>query len=101
MFFSTQDDEFVRILEHLQNELPMSNNPGLSDESRIISHFCFDTIFNLRSRVLSENEIKIFKKGLDFTDIQRKVKKPELKQGFEKFCRRMQVKSHFRNKPSK
>ena len=31
--FSTQDDELLRILEDLQNESPVNDNPVSSDES--------------------------------------------------------------------
>ena len=60
--FSTQNDQLLHILEDLQSELPVHSNPCSCEESRIRGYFCFDTIFNLGNRVLSENELKIFKK---------------------------------------
>ena len=38
-------------------------------------------------------------KGLDFALIQHKINEPELRHDFNEFCRRMCLKSHFRDKP--
>ena len=57
-------------------------------------------MFNLSRKVLTETEIKILEKGLDFAPIQRKINEPGLRSDFEEFCRRVQVKWHFRNEPS-
>ena len=35
---------------------------------------------------MSENEIQVLEKGLDFAPIQRKIKKPELRKDFEGFA---------------
>ena len=67
---------------------------------RLRGPFCFDTIFNLSHRVLSDAEIKVCQKGLDFAALQRKINVPELREDFEEFRRRMRVKWHFRNDPS-
>ena len=64
------------------------------------AHFCSDTVFNVSSRVLSENEIKVLEKGFDFAPIQQKINEPELRKDFEEFCRRMRTKWNFRNEPS-
>ena len=37
-----------------------------------------------------------WKKGLGFAPIQKKINEPELKSDFNKFCRRMRLKWHFR-----
>ena len=97
---SSQDDELIRILEDLQNEKSVNNNPNCSDDARVSGYFCSDTVFNLSRRVLSEDEIKVLEKGLDFTPIQNKVNEPELRKDFDEFCRRMRIKWHFRNEPS-
>ena len=70
------------------------------DDSRMKRYFCSDTVFNLSNKVLTEDEIKVLEKGLDFAPIQRKVNEPELRQDFENFCRRMRIKWHFRNEPT-
>ena len=57
-------------------------------------------MFNLSRKVLTETEIEILEKGLDFAPIQRKINEPELRSDFEEFCRRVRVKWHFGNEPS-
>ena len=89
---SSQDDELLRILENLQNEKSVSNNPNCSDDTRISCYFCSDTVFKLSQRVLSEDEIKVLEKGLDFAPIQNKVNEPELRKDFDEFCRQMRIK---------
>ena len=50
---------------------------------------------------MTDTEIRILEKGLDFASIQNKVNEPELRSDFEAFCRRMRTKRHFRNEPTK
>ena len=64
-------------------------------------YFCSDTFFNLSNKVLTEHEIKVLQKSLDFAPIQIKVNEPELRQDFENFYRRMRIKWHFWNEPLK
>ena len=64
-------------------------------------HFCSETIFNLSHRILSDAEIKVLEKRLNFALIQRKINEPELREEFEEFCHCMRVKWHFWNEPSK
>ena len=45
--------------------------------------------------MLTDGEIKILEKGLDFAPIQRKINEPELKQDFKDFCRSMRFKWYF------
>ena len=89
---SSQDDEFLRILEDLPKDKLAHCNSNCSEESRSKGYFCSDTVFNLSSRALSEDEIRVLEKGLDFAPIQRKVNEPELRRDFEKFCRKMRIK---------
>ena len=70
------------------------------DENTLTGYFCSDTIYNLSNRVLSDNEIKVLEKGLDFAPIQRKINEPELRSDFGEFCRRMRIKRLFRNEPT-
>ena len=63
-----------------------------TSESRLTGYFCSETIFNLSNRVLTDAEINVFEKGLDFGPIQRKINDPELKQDFNDFRRRMRLK---------
>ena len=55
------------------------------------------TIFNLSHRVLTDAEINVLEKGLDFARIQWKINEPELKQNFNDFCSRMRLKWYFRD----
>ena len=52
-------------------------------------------LFSIFVSVLSEDEIKVLEKGLDFPHIQIKVNEPRLRQDFEEFCRRMRTKWRF------
>ena len=60
-------------------------------DKRLKGYFCSDTVFNLSGRVLSESEIKVLEKGLDFAPFQKKVNEPELRRYFEEFSRRMRI----------
>ena len=83
------------ILEELQN-----SNEIISPDKRLKGYFCSGIVFNLSGRVLSESEIKVLEEGLDFAPFQTKVNEPELRRDFQKFCRRMRIKWHFRNEIS-
>lgn len=58
------------------------------------------TVFNLSKKFLSDAEIKFWKKGLDYAPVQNKINKPELRRGFEIFCRLMRLKWFCRNDPT-
>ena len=87
-----QDEELVKFLEDLDCSKITSENANLSDESRLSGYFCSDTAFNISKKVLSETEIKILEKALDYASMQKKINEPELKSDFEEFCRRRQMK---------
>ena len=89
---SSQDDELLYILEDLQNEKLVNNNPNCSHDIRISGYFCLDTVINLRRRMLSEDKIKVLEKGLDFAPIQNKVNQHELRKNFDEFCPQMRIK---------
>ena len=99
--FDTQDHEFLDILEELGTaEKATEHDVNVTSLGRLRGRFCSDIIFNLSHMVLSDAEINVLEKGLDFAPIQRKINEPELREYFEKFCHRMSVKWHFRNDPS-
>lgn len=54
-------------------------------------------MFNLSRKILTNAEIKILEKGLDFGPVQRKINKPELRNEIGEFCRRIKTKWYFRN----
>ena len=70
-FLSLQDEDLVNIPEELQNRMEVSGNNTTENTSsnRLKGHFCSDTIFKLSHRVLSDAEIKILEKRLDFAPI--------------------------------
>ena len=65
--------------------------------TRLTGYFCSETVFNLSNRALSEAEIKVSEKGLDYAPIQNKINEPELMNDFNEFCRKMPLKWYFRN----
>ena len=112
---SDMDEELLSVLINLQNAVPDTQheigNPivkseGLStkaivtDEGRLQGSFCSKTVFNLSQRVLSEIEIQVLEKGLDFAPIQKSINEPELRKDFEEFSRRMRIRWNFRDQPS-
>ena len=52
------------------------------DENSFTGYFYSDTTFNLSNRALSDSEIKVLEKGLDFAPKQRKLDEPELRSDF-------------------
>ena len=89
----------VSILEDLQN-IDFTGHNNSTETSRLKGYFCSETVFNLSKKVLTEAEIKVLEKGLDYAPIQNKVNEPELRSDFEEFCRRMRLKWYFRNDPT-
>ena len=92
---SSQDREILSILEELQTK-SLSKASNKSND-RISGYFCSDTVFNLTEKILTDIEIKVLEKGLDYAPIQNKINEPELRKDFEEFCKRMMLKWHFRN----
>ena len=94
----------LRILEELHSSNRVTSVMGISsitaNENRLTGYFCSDTIFALSNRVLSDNEIKVLEKGLDFAPMQRKINELQLRSDFWEFCRRMRIKWPFRNEPT-
>ena len=83
----TQDEEMLNILEELQG----SANQGAecTEQCRLTGNFVLDNVFNLSNKVLSDTEIRVFEKGLDFAPVLNKLSEPELRRDFKEFCRRM------------
>ena len=70
-----QDEELLYILEDLQH-IEMSENINVSN--RIQGYISSDTVFDL-SKVLSETEMKVIVKRLDFAPIQNNINEPKLR----------------------
>ena len=88
----------MSISEESENKNDMSNS---SSQSRLTGYFYSSTVFNLGRKVLSDTEIKILEKGLDYAPIQNKVNEPELRENFDEFSRKMRLKWYFRNEITK
>ena len=61
--FTSQDRELIFILDDLQKvslTVPSNN----TETTRLIGHFCSDTVFNLSKRVLTDAEISFYRKAL-------------------------------------
>ena len=67
--------ESLSILEDLQH-IEISENINVSN--RIQGYFSSDTVFDL-SKVLSETEMKVIAKRLDFAPIQNNINGPKLR----------------------
>ena len=49
-------------------------------------------IFNLSKKIVTEAEIKLLEKGLEFAPIQKTSNEPELRNDFQEFSRRLRCK---------
>ena len=66
----------------------------------VILFLIYTVPFNLSKKVLTDAEIKVLEKGLDYAPIQNKVNEPELCSDFEECCRRIRLKRYCRNDPT-
>ena len=82
----TQDEEILNILEELQGSANQRIAEECTDQCRLTGNFVSDTLFNLINKVLSDTEIQVLEKGLDFAPIQNKINEPELRRDFKEFC---------------
>ena len=94
---NTHDEEILNILEELQCSVDQRIVEKRTEQCRLSGNFVSDTVFNLINNVLSDTEIRVLEKGLDFASIQNKVSEHKLRRDFKKFCRRMRLKWHFSN----
>ena len=92
---SDDTEKQVKSVEGKTNDSIQIKTSITTDESRLSGYFCSETMFNLSNRVLSDAEIRVLEKGLDYAPIQTKMNEPELIHDFNDFCRRMRLKWHF------
>ena len=78
------DEEILSILEDLRcgrnpvtSQSQISIPSILTEKCWLCGSFMSDTVFNLSRKVLTDTEIKVLEKGLDFAPIQRKLNEPE------------------------
>ena len=95
---TSPDRELISFLDELQN-ISVTEPNSNTNSTRLIGYFCSETIFNLSNRTvfnfsnrtLSDAEINILEKGLDYASIQNKINEPELRNDFSEFCRRIRL----------
>ena len=78
----------------------MATKVTVTDEGRLQGSLCSKTVFNLSQKVLSEIEIQIFEKGLDFPPIHKSINEPELRKDLEDFSMRVRIRWSFSDQPS-
>ena len=57
-----------------------------------MEYFYSEMVFNLSRKILTDTEIKILEKGLDFAPVQRKINEPEIRSDFEEISKRVRTK---------
>ena len=101
--FDTQVTNTVSDID-LSNQEEFEQTPeirnSVPEAQSLRDYFCSKSVFNLSKKVLTETEIRVLEKGLDFAPIQKSLNEPELRKDFEEFSRRMRCKWHFRNELS-
>ena len=68
--------ELVSILIDLENKTNNCETSAIG-KTRFSGYFCSDTVSNLSRKVLTDNEIKVLEKGLDYASIQSKTNQPD------------------------
>ena len=94
---TSQDRQLISILDSLRS-VSVTGPSNNTDSTRLTGYIGFETAFNLNNRAaLSDEEIKVLEKELDYVPIQNKINEPELRNDFNEFCRKMPLKGYFRN----
>ena len=62
---TSQDRELISILDELQN-ISVTGPSNNTDSTRLAGYFCSEMIFSLSKKALSDAEVKVLEKGLDF-----------------------------------
>ena len=68
-----------------------------SNNDRLVGHFTSENVFNLSHKILSETEIRVLSKGLQFVPTSFKIDEVDLRKDFNEFSRRMRNKWHLRD----
>ena len=96
----SDQDNGSNLSENQECEQVSQFGDSIAESNPLKGYFCSKTVFNLTKKVLTETEIKVLEKRLDFPPIQKTLNEPELRKDFEEFSRRMRYKWHFRNEVS-
>ena len=95
----TNDTEYDMSCEPISENVLRQDERDTREE-RLKGRFISETVFNLSKKVLTEIEVQVLEKGLDFAPVQASINETQLRNDFGEFCRRMRLKWHFRNEPS-
>ena len=77
MLDSANESQSVILDFKERSEVMKDSSSGLIIfENRLCGYFCSENIVNLSHRVLTDTEIKVLEKGLDFASIKRKINEP-------------------------
>ena len=97
--FNAHDKEFLSVLEDLVGIYDPLNSQNkiikVTSEGRISGYFCSDTVFNWGHRILTETEIKVLEKGLDYVPVQKEINEPVLIKDFSQLCQRIKNRWYF------
>ena len=93
---SISDSENSKSCEGTPSSNVQGNEAEMCD-SRLKGKFVSKNVINLSKRNLSENEISLLSKGLNFIPTCNKVDVARLKLELEQFGRMLRLKWHFRN----
>ena len=76
---STQANVPNFITEHHRHETSSQHKASVTNEVRLVRYFCSNIVFTLSRKILTDIEIKILEKVLDFAPpTQNEINKPEL-----------------------
>ena len=79
------------------DELNVRDNAGKILDGRLQSNFVSKNVVNLSKRNLTDCEISLLSKGLNFVPTSNKIDKTKLKRELEALGRMLRLKWHFRN----
>ena len=82
--------------ESPNNNFP-ENNADTPNSKRIERMFISQNVFNLSDRVLTENEIKVLDKGLNFVPTPEKLDRLQIKNDLEKLGRDIKLRIFYQN----
>ena len=72
-----------------------------ANSKKLKGYFCSGTVFNLSNKVLSQTEISVLEKGLEFVPTPNMINEADLRREFDTFRRKSRYKWYFKDEPSK
>ena len=81
----------------IDDELNVRDNAGKMLDGKLQGNFVSKNVVNLSKRNLTDSEISLLSKGLNFIPTSNRIDKAKLKRELEALGRMLRLKSHFRN----